>query len=190
MKTDNFLLQRRGLVLISLSSNWNNLAPEKNTAAKLKLNSKLCRNQIHPVQGRGRAGLGQGEGNRGKCQLRKGTRKGKRYMQPHQKHILWPQKHTESQVPSCILGAKKEPGSQPLQAGKIKIKDDLVCPLMTGLITDFEDVFRLSLLLAFTPTLHSVPTVTSSSPPENKTKSFSVHQFAVRVQGAQQLSGP
>lgn len=118
------------------------------------------------MQGRGRAGLGQREGNRGKCELRKGTCKGKRYMQPHQKHILWPQKHTESQVPSCILRAKKEPGSQPLQAGKIKIKtkDYLACPLMTGLITDLEDVFRSSLPPALTPTAHSVSTVTSSSP--------------------------
>lgn len=111
-------------------------------------------------------------------------------MQPHQKHILWPQKHTESQVRSCILRAKKEPGSRTLQAGKIKIKDDLVCPLMTGLITDLEDVFRPSLPLAFTPAVQSVSTVTSSSSAESKTKSFSAHQFAGRGQGAQQLPGP
>lgn len=112
-------------------------------------------------------------------------------MQPHQKHILWPQKHTESQVPSCILRAKKEPGSQPLQAGKIKIKtkDYLACPLMTGLITDLEDVFRPSLPPAFTPTAHSVSSY-QQLPPKDKTKPFSAHQFAVRVQGAQQLPEP
>lgn len=58
---------------------------------------------------------------------------------------------------------------------------------MTGLITDLEDIFIPILPLALTPTAHSVLTVTSSSPTEDKTKSLSAYQFAVRVQGAQQL---
>lgn len=61
---------------------------------------------------------------------------------------------------------------------------------MTGLIPDLEDVFRPSLPPALTPTAHSVSTVTSSSLAEGKTKPFSTHQFAVRVQEAQQLPGP
>lgn len=60
---------------------------------------------------------------------------------------------------------------------------------MPGLITDLEDVFRPSLPLALTPTAHSVPTVASSSPTGDRTKPFSAHQFAERVQGAQQLPG-